>query len=740
MFAYKLMIFAWLALCWHGAAALDGKDILPVDQAFRFTVSGEAGDRVALHWDVAKGYHLYRDKIKIESRSGGVGIAEITLPEGELDHDQVFGDVVVYRQPMQADVRLDNPQQLPQVRLFVKYQGCADAGVCYPPQKLEMDVALPAAGAQSLQQAAMSLKSLAAGMFGKELLPPEQAFQFFASVKDGHTLRVSWLPAQGYYLYKNKLALSIEGAPAVKLDNYQLPPGESHQDPEFGAVEIYHQEVTLDVGLLRDGRTAETVVLTARYQGCADRGVCYQPMQSSVTLALPAITAAEAAAAPAARAQAPVSEQDRIVDALRHDGLLLTLASFFGFGLLLAFTPCVFPMIPILSGIIVGQGDGLTTRKAFLLSLSYVLASALMYTLFGILAALFGENLQAAFQNPWVIGVFSTLFVALSLSMFGFYNLEMPKGLQARFIHTSDRHRDGSYFGAAIMGALSSLIVGPCVAAPLAAALIYIGQTGDVLLGGSALFAMGLGMGVPLLLLGASAGKLLPRAGAWMNITKAVFGVVMLAVAVWMLSRILPGVVTQLLAALLLIVPAVFMGATDALAADASGWRRLWKGLGIAMLAYGLLLLAGVGAGSDNLLQPLRGLAPAAAGGGQAPQREMAFTRVGSVAELETRLAQAAAAHKPVLLDFYADWCVSCKEMAAYTFSDTAVQQRLADFVLLQADVTDNTDDDKALLKRYGLVGPPGIVFYAADGTELTASRVVGFQDAATFLTTLQDL
>ena len=738
MFAYRLILLGFLALFAHAAVAVDSKDILPVDEAFRFSVKPLANDRVELNWVVAKGYHLYRDKIKIQSQTDGLQIGDIVMPEGEVDHDQMFGDMVVYRQPIQVIVPLLNPQHLNHLKLFVKYQGCADIGVCYSPQKVVTEVDLPvveAAATPALHQLAQGLRSLTNGVFANDLLPAEQAFQFFATVKDANTLHISWLAADGYFLYKNKLQLSLEGQPPVKLEAMQLPKGESHYDPEFGEVEILRQDTSVDVKLQRQSASPEGIIVTANFQGCADRGVCYPPMLTSVSLNLPA-TGDVASAAPSATA--PVSEQDRIVTTLKQDGLLLTLLSFFGFGLLLAFTPCVFPMIPILSGIIVGQGKDITTRKAFLLSLSYVLASALMYTLFGVLAALFGGNLQAAFQEPWVIAVFSALFVGLALSMFGFYNLEMPPSLQERFIKSSDKHRDGSYVGAAIMGALSSLIVGPCVAAPLAAALIYIGQTGDVLLGGSALFAMGLGMGVPLLLVGMSAGKLLPRSGAWLNTTKAVFGVVMLAVAIWMLSRILPAAATMLLTALLLVISAVYLGAVEALPDQVSGWRKLWKGLGLVLLSYGLLVLVGLSAGGGNPFQPLRGLWTG--GAAETAHHGLSFEKIKSVAELDKRLQQAAASGQPVMLDFYADWCVSCKEMEAETFADAAVQQQLAGYVLLQADVTDNTDDDKALLKRFLLVGPPGIIFYAANGQEKTASRVVGFQEPATFVKTLQGI
>jgi len=403
--------------------------------------------------------------------------------------------------------------------------------------------------------------------------------------------------------------------------------------------------------------------------------------------------------------------------------------------LLLSLTPCIFPMIPILSGIIVGHGNRITTGRAFSLSLSYVIASALTYTVFGILAALFGSNLQTAFQQPWIIGLFSAVFVALSLSMFGFYHLELPKSLQVKLHNSSEIHRDGSLWGAAIMGSLSSLIVGPCVAAPLAGALIYIGQTGDAVLGGSALFALGLGMGVPLLLLGASAGKLLPKAGDWLNSTKAVFGVIMLAVAVWMLSRILPGNVIMMLWAMLLIFPAIYLSAIDPLPENSSGWRKLWKGLGLMMLAYGLLLLIGFSLGNSNPLKPLQGLGVSTA---QAAEPGIVFERVASIAALEARIKQANANHQPVMLDFYADWCISCKEMETYTLADPRVKQALKGYALLQIDVTNNSDDDKALLKKFNLIGPPAILFFGLDHQEKTAYRVIGYQDAETFIKSLQ--
>jgi thiol:disulfide interchange protein DsbD len=456
--------------------------------------------------------------------------------------------------------------------------------------------------------------------------------------------------------------------------------------------------------------------------------------EALVAAVLPAAGAAEATAeaAPSADAEPMVSEQDRIAEVLKGGNLWLIVAAFFGFGLLLALTPCVFPMIPILSGIIAGQGPNITTRKAFTLSVVYVLAMALTYTVAGVLAGLFGANLQAAFQNPWILSLFALVFVALALSMFGFYELQLPSSLQSKLAEMSNKQEGGTLIGVAIMGLLSALIVGPCVAPPLFGALIYISQTGDAVLGGIALFALSLGMGAPLIAIGTSAGKLLPRAGAWMDAVKAVFGVLLLAVGILLLERILPAAVAMLLWGLLLICSAVYMGALTQLPAGASGWGKLWKGLGVFLLIYGALMVVGAAAGGKDTIQPLRGLMVGGAGGAAA--EHAAFKRVKTVADLDRELAAAASAGKPVMLDFYADWCVSCKEMERYTFSDQTVIQEMGRFVLLQADVTANDAADQALMQgRFGIPGPPAMLFFDTAGSELRNFRLVGFKPAAEF-------
>ncbi|PPK72823.1 thiol:disulfide interchange protein DsbD [Methylobacter tundripaludum] len=726
---FKVIFLCFLSILGQSAFALGAGEVLPPDQAFKVSAKALAADRIEISWDIAEGYYLYRNKMRFESKTGQIRLGEPVFPAGETHHDENFGDVVIYRNTLNVPVTLSVENGASSLQLLVQYQGCADRGICYPPQKTTFDLKLPApaATADPVKQLLKGTQSLKLNLFEDELLPPDQAFEFFASVKDDHTLHVNWNIAEGYYLYREKVQLELVNADGVTLGTYDIPRGIPKQDEAFGQVETFHNELGFDLPISRSTQSAQTVTLQAKYQGCADRGVCYPPMSKKIDLALP--VAQQLASAPE-----QLSEQDQIVQSLHKDSFAVTLLSFFGFGLLLSLTPCIFPMIPILSGIIVGHGHRITTGRAFLLSLSYVVASALTYTVFGILAALFGGNLQSAFQQPWIIGLFSGVFVALSLSMFGFYNLELPKSFQVKLHNSSEIHRDGSLLGAAIMGALSSLIVGPCVAAPLAGALIFIGQTGDAVLGGSALFALGLGMGVPLLLLGASAGKLLPKAGNWLNSTKAVFGVIMLAVAVWMLSRILPGNVIMLLWAMLLIFPAVYLSAVDPLPENSSGWRKLWKGLGLTMLAYGLLLLIGFSLGNSNPLKPLQGLGVNTT---QAAEPGIVFERVASAA-LEARINQAAANHQAVMVDFYADWCISCKEMEAYTFADPRVKQTLKGYVLLQVDVTNNTDDDKALLAKFDLIGPPAILFFGLDAQEKTANRVIGYQDAETFIKSLQ--
>ncbi len=731
-----LVVVNLLLLLVRPAYALDNPTLLPPDRVFQASAQANKPNEIEIQWLIAKGYSLYRKNMRFESNTPDLTLGEPIIPAGKIKRDEMLGNIEHYRDSVKISLPASYPSDASKAQLTIRYQGCADIGVCYPPQETELNVTLPAptiaAAVSPVDSLVKGFSGIKSGLSQQELLPPDQAFQFTAALKDANTVHVSWIAAEGYYLYREKFKLQLVDSGTVKLRAYTLPNGTPKEDEAFGHVEIFHGEVSVDVPLTRTDTSPQIIKLKTNYQGCADRGVCYPPMDKMVDLELPKASTAPTQSNLSSPA-APLTEQDQFAESLKTKSFGATLLAFLGAGLLLSLTPCVFPMIPILSGIIVGKGKNINPKRGFFLSLSYVIASALMYTVFGILAAKLGGNLQATFQQPWIIALFSGIFVLLALSMFGFYNLELPDFVRAKLHNSSEKHRDGSMPGAAIMGALSALIVGPCVAAPLVGALVYISQTGDIFLGGSALFMMGLGMGVPLLIMGASAGKLLPKAGDWLNATNAVFGVLMLGVAVWMLSRILAPEITMLLWALLLILPAIYLNAIDPLPEHSSGWRKLWKGVGITLLAYGLLLLIGFSIGNSNPLKPLNGFGLASA---KVAEEGIRFERIASLAELESKIKQANANNQPVMLDFYADWCISCKEMDAYTFTDATVKQTLAGFRLLQADVTKNSDDDKALLAKYKLFGPPAILFFTND-KENQALRVIGYQKTPTFLKTL---
>ena len=576
-----------------------------------------------------------------------------------------------------------------------------------------------------------------AGAAAQDLLEPEKAFQLSARLIDAGQLEVRYTIAPGYYLYREKFKFAGD-APNVSIDATKLPPGKVKKDEFFGEVQIYRGEQRFVLPVKGLFGPAPHFTLNAVSQGCADIGVCYPPQEQKAEVTLAAFSSAGAAAptmpflatAPAARASAPQSE-DAVIAGLFKGGFWVLLASFFGFGLLLALTPCVFPMIPILSGILVPHGEHLTHMRGFVLSLVYVLGMAITYALAGVAAGLLGTMLSAALQNVWVLSGFAAIFVLLALSMFGLYELQLPAALQSKLAATSNKLHGGHFASVFVMGVLSALIVGPCVAAPLAGALLYISQSGDSVVGGAALFAMALGMGVPLLVVGASAGTLLPKAGAWMETVKRFFGVVLLGVAIYLVSPLLPVAAHMLAWAALLIVTAIYLHALDPLPPNASGVRKLFKGVGVIGLLAGAALLVGALSGGRDILQPLTGLRSAAAPAERAP----VFQRVDSPAQLDSAIRSAAG--KPVMLDFYADWCVSCKEMERYTFVDDAVRAKMAGLVALQADVTQNLDDHKALLKRFNLFGPPGIVFFDRQGNLINDLRVVGFQPADKFAATL---
>jgi thiol:disulfide interchange protein DsbD len=590
-----------------------------------------------------------------------------------------------------------------------------------------------------------------------DFLDPDQAFRFSALADGPDRIRLIWGVTDGYYLYRARIKASTDSRQAT-LGELALPTGETKEDEYFGKQEVYHHDVVGSIAVTRSGTGKLTVPLKVSYQGCATAGLCYPPITKSVNVELPPAGATSSAADPpaaaasaqssfaapasAAGAGAPgggagvgafVSEQDKLATLIRDGNLLGVLATFFGIGLLLSLTPCVLPMIPILSGIIVGQGTRVTAVRGFSLAFSYVQGMALTYAAAGAsFVLLFKQAPQAFFQQPWIIMLFVALFVALAFAMFGTYTLQMPSALQTRLSDVSNRQRAGSYAGCFVMGALSALVVTACVAPALIAALSVISQTGKVARGAAALYSTGLGMGVPLLLVGASAGSLLPRVGPWMDTVKSLFGVLFLALAVYFLESLIPASVTMLLWSALAVIAGFWVFALKA--RDGGPAPAAVRAAGLLALVYGIILLIGAAAGSSDPLQPLGTLrVSTGASVSQEKQPALAFDTIKSVGDLDRRVAAASAAGRPVMLDFYADWCTSCKEMERYTFSDRTVQAALSNAVLLHADVTRNDADDQALLRHFGIFGPPTIAFYGPNGEERRNFRVVGYMRAAEF-------
>jgi thiol:disulfide interchange protein DsbD len=592
----------------------------------------------------------------------------------------------------------------------------------------------------------LMLFSLFARAGEPELLEPEKAFRFSAQWVDADYIEVRYQIADGYYLYRERFSFEVQPG-GFSLGKPHMPAGVVHQDQFFGRVETYRGDLKISLPL-QQAVSSHTLTLKAVSQGCADVGVCYTPLEQKAELILAAtnmslspptsavvtLQSLQAAATnplkKTATSGAPLNDESaQAVNLLRGGSFWLIVASFFGFGLLLSLTPCVFPMIPILSGIIVGQKQRMTKTRGLILSASYVLGVAITYAIAGVAAGLTGTLISTALQNPWVLATFAALFVLLAFSMFGFYELQFPVSLQSKLSDAVNHIKGGNLVGAFVMGGLSAVILGPCVAAPLAGALLYISQTRDVVLGGSSLFVMALGMGAPLIAVGLSAGALLPKAGSWMDAVKKFFGVLLLGVAIWLISSLIPAQVHLLLWAALLIVCAIYLITPLTVA---SAYMRVWKGVGIIVLVAGAALLVGAFSGEQGIFRQLAQLT-----GTANPVQELKFQRVKNNAELDEAISQARGRY--VMLDFYADWCVSCKEMELFTFSDAAVQVKLKKLQLLQADVTVNNADNAALLKRFALFGPPGILFFDKQGNEIK-TRVIGYQNPDTFLVTLNSV
>jgi thiol:disulfide interchange protein DsbD len=782
------------------------EELLPPEEAFSLSAWVE-GDALIAEYKIAPGYYMYRERFdfQIESSDAPARFDVAVIPDGKVKEDEFFGKMETYRNSVRIELPLlFDGAAASSLQVKMTSQGCADIGVCYPPLKQSLAVEL-ASNARIIPTAWIANKTPAESLGGDvaelqallnqvstnlestqqssnaedsnsgdalavlqalgedigldeddEILHPDQAFILSAKLDANNVIQTNILLADHIYLYRDKIKISMVSGDSHTLGAISIPRGKKKTDEFLGPTEVIYDQVDVSIPVISEPGASSQFALSYQYQGCVEDRICYPPVTKYLAVdagegliqVVNEITdtgsmSTAALSTDAGQAPAPVSEQDQFAQLLQDESLLLIIGLFFLAGIGLTFTPCVFPMIPILSSIIAGQGSTITTRKAFTLSLVYVLSMAVTYAIVGAIVGYYGAefNIQIWFQDPVILSVFAAIFVLLSLSMFGFYELQMPNAIQSRLTAISSSQQGGTLIGVGLMGLFSAIIVGPCITAPLVGALIFISQTQDWQLGGLALFALGMGMGVPLLLIGTSAGKLLPRAGGWMDTVKAVFGVVMLGVAIWLLERFLPVSFTMTLIAALLIGSSIYMGALDSLGEAASGWRRFFKSIGLLILIYGIAYLIGAAAGSNDLIQPLRGLA-ATSGTAQQAEQHVIFRQIKGKQGLQLALADSTRQNHESMLDFYADWCISCKEMEKYAFTHPEVLAALADVATLQADVTDNDQIDTELMTSLGIYGPPAILFFDTNGEEIRHRRVVGEmsgeQFAAHVVTTFQ--
>jgi len=553
-----------------------------------------------------------------------------------------------------------------------------------------------------------------------EFLTVDQAFEFNFH-QQGKQLEITFDIAEGYYLYRHQFKFSVENAEIIPVE---LPKGEDHEDEFFGVQQIFTEKLNFVIDIASIGDNANIKV---RYQGCAEKGLCYPPKKKTVELSKITVDTEADSNNILAALSAPTettentSEQHQLADMLKGDNIWLTLLAFFVGGLLLSFTPCVFPMYPILTGIIVGQGDKLSTKKAFRLSFFYVQGMAITYTLLGIVVALAGAQFQAMFQHPAVLIGLSILFIFLALSMFGMFNLALPSSWQNKLNNISNSQKGGSYFGVVVMGAISGLVASPCTTAPLTGALLYISQSGDIWLGASALYALSLGMGIPLLVLGSSGGKLLPKAGTWMTVIKNVFGLLLLAVPIFLMERFLPEIATQAMWAILVLSSAGYFYTVNQ-----QTQNNFW--FGVRSIVIFLMFFWGASQ-AYQIVNPNQQVAST-----HQQTEQQHFNKVKTLDELLSEVEKANSQGKTVMVDLYADWCIACKEFEEYTFNDPKVQKALNNSLLIQIDMSDfDSVENSEFAKKYQVLGLPSILFFNKQGNELTQQRVTGFMGAEEF-------
>lgn len=691
------------------------KPLLRAEEAFKYEIE-DTGSSIKINWSIEDGYYLYRKKINFVSNTPDIRLVNLKLPEGSYHEDEFFGVQQVYRGNISFLIpyeRINTAKN--QLELIIESQGCADRGICYPPQKWNTNIKL-----------IESPESKQIDSLRNTNNENNSAFKPFLQSIDSSTLEIAFQIAPNHYLYKDKISITAKNKD-IRIGAIELPKGVIKNDASFGETEVYFKEVFGRIAIGRLDPNETNLTFTLKYQGCIENELCLPPQQREIDVIFPTGEINQNTTS----GEIKISEQSRLASLVSKASILTVILTFFVAGLLLSLTPCVLPMIPILSGILAGEGENITPKRGFILATSYVMGMAIVYTFAGIISASIGLQLQALFNTPWVIIAIVILFIFLALAMFDLVNFELPSVFQTQLSKLNNKQRRGTVIGSFFIGAISSLIVTACVAPPLVATLMVISQTGDIARGGIALFAMSLGMGTPLIILGTSAGRLLPKAGEWMNKVKNIFGFLMLGLAIYMLSRIINATIILALWGILALMFGVFLGGLNSLTTNSKNTEKLNKGLGLLVLVYGVALILGSLSGGKNPLQPLANISMF--NQGNITNKELHFKRIKSIEDLEYELKEAASQKQSVMLDFYADWCVSCKEMEAYTFVDQDVQRALSNTVLLQADVTANDRIDQILLNKLNVFGPPTIIFYDNNGVKKNGYEVVGYMKAREF-------
>ena len=741
MMIKKILIAALGLLMTSPLLAINEEDLLPPDQAFTVNARAIDTNTVEVEWQAADGYYMYNDKFNFKSETAGIELGDVTLPPGKkkigIRPDGTEGEIEIYRHKLAIKVPLIHTGNSQSLRITVGAQGCADLGVCYPPAKHTILLNLPAATTQATS-GIQKLSSLGDSLLGggqREFLAPDEAFAYSASIDDNGNIVANWTIADGYYLYKDKFNFKTDTA-GVQLGDIKLPKGTMHHgilpDGTEGEVEVYLKTLTVLIPV-DNAPAAGTLSFTAKFQGCADAGICYPPMTKKMDLTVSNNFASKSAA--------PTTDVvNNETDDSENSYLWYVLVAF-AVGLGLTFTPCVLPMIPILSSIIVGQSqDGQISKfKGGMLAASYVFGTSVIYTAAGVVAGKSGGQLQAYFQDPWLIGAVSVILVLLALSMFGLFTIQMPAAIQSRMQTKSAGLKGGSLFGVFLMGVLSSMIVGACASPILLSVLIVAIESQDPILGGLIMFSMSWGMGVVLIAIGIGAGALIPKAGTWMDSVKYFFGVLLIGVAIYILA-VLPGVPVLLLWGVFFITLGIYLGATQSLPEGVSGWRVFWKGIGTVLLIWGVLSLIGGMQGNRDVMQPVDfnklsvGSASTADHTTATESAHDLFIQIRSDADLDRELAKAKDAGKPVLIDFFATWCTDCVRMEKSTFADATVVGLMNQYVALQIDVSDPSDPvTSAVQKRLGVYGPPALLFFNKQGQRIKNMDFYGYKDASEF-------